>query len=161
MSRHTDKTRTPRPDTAPSAETALRDVAETTLALCATVEEETEALRRSDLIAFARLQEPKLDRAQRWHEALTALQARREELAGISADLRARLEGLRTELARAFAENLETVERAHRSVGRLHGRIMAITRREVEEKTRINYSKTGSMAANRKKAVSMGIAETA
>lgn len=154
----------PRPATgnAPDlAIAAIRPLAETTQALRATVEEETAALRRSDFVAFARIQTAKMDRMKSWHEAVVAFQKHREELSGVSADLRARLETLRTDLSRAFEENLAAIARANRSVSRLHGRIMTIARREVEDRNRVTYSKTGGAGTNRKKAVSMGIVETA
>lgn len=161
MSRKTESSRTPSRASESAPLEVLRDVAETTHALRLSVEEETESLRRSDFVAFARIQGPKLERMQSWHEKVMELQSRRDELAGISAELRAGLEALREDLARAFADNLETVERTGRSVKRLHGRIMTMTRREVEERNRVNYSKTGAAGGNRKKVVSMGIAETA
>lgn len=141
--------------------TAIRPLAETTQALRVTVEEETAALRRSDFVAFARIQTAKMERMKHWHEAVIAFQKRRDELSGISADLRTRLEALRAGLSKAFEENLAAIERANRSVGRLHGRIMSIARREVEDRNRVTYSKTGGAGGNRRKAVSMGIIETA
>lgn len=153
--------RTSQTDLVFAPDLALRAVAETTAALRDTVKEETSALRRSDFEVFARLQEVKLERAQRWHGALSVLHANRENFAGTPAQVRAGLEALRADLAKALEENLETVERANRSVKRLHARIMTITRREVEEKTSVGYSRAGTLGGNAKKAVSMGIAETA
>lgn len=139
----------------------LRPLSETTQALRLTVESETAALKRSDFAAFARIQAEKMDRMRCWNDAVADLRNRREEFSGMAGDLRARMEALQQELSAAFRENLAAIDRANRSVNRLHGRIMTIARREVEDRNRVTYSKTGKVGGNHRKALSMGLTETA
>lgn len=158
------KTHPATPETAHATNTKalLQAMESRTAELRMILDTETLALSRSDISGFFALQDRKADMAKSWHSALVDIAAARHENANpLDPATKAKLESLRIEMAETVRRNRTAIERSSRSMNRLSDRIMTHARRAAEEKSRVSYSAAGQIRSDAKRALSMGISESA
>ena len=120
--------------------------------------EENEALKSSDSKGFLVLQDKKIAAVKNYHDGAQQLLERKGDLQHIDTAVKQQLMEKQEEFSGIMSENLKSIDRLKRSVGRLNDRIMSSARDEAQKKN-VNYSKQGQLNKN-ERAVSIGVNES-
>lgn len=121
--------------------------------------EENEALMESDLRTFLKLQERKMNAAEKYEQGVAEMTLRRDEMKDIDQDKKERLVTLQEEFVELAKINMEALDRMRGSVKRLSDRVMT-TARETVQKERAKYGAAGALEKSERR-VSIGINESA
>lgn len=163
---HTEVTQRPveRPVKRLSKDTnaALRDVMATVKKLGDLVEEETEALVKTDNETFLKLQDRKLAIAQDYQNVISQMVARKNEIQNADPATKQKLKEMQNEFAEISSRNLEALGRMQRSTERLGTTIRNAAIKEAQKDRGYSYGEDGAISTvSRRKAVSSGLSETA
>lgn len=130
---------------------ALKEEVQALIALIETfsalLEKETKALAQMDFKSIDALQPEKRDLARRYHDQVTALSARKDEMGALDMTLREKMIRKRTSFTLILDKNLRALEATKNSAGRLIDRIREIAQKTVINEKQTHYSakgKTGS-----------------
>lgn len=108
---------------------------------------ETAALKKSDFSVVDTLQPAKRKLALEYQNMVTALAARKAEMATLDVAARERLVKARTQFTLILNENLVALEAAKESTRRLVGKILDAARKTVVDEQQTNYSAKGQAQA--------------
>lgn len=123
----------------------------------ALLEEETAALKIADFKAVDALQTQKRDYAKRYHDAITELYARRDELAQMPPPVRGGLMDARARFATVLEDNLRALDAAKEGTRRLVNKILDTARRAVIDDRKTHYSGTGKAQAYKTATLSLSV----
>lgn len=138
---------------------ALQEMMDTIDALRLIYVEENEALANANTRLFLGLQEDKITRAQQYHDGLSQLMERKEEIKEAPLELREKLRKSHEEFSKVTHKNLWHLERMKKSVDRLNSRIMH-SARKAAEKDGVNYGAQGKIQRTSRN-ISIGVSESA
>ena len=119
--------------------------------------DETTALRKSDFKSVDRLQARKKALAGEYQLMVTALSARKGEVAQLEVPLREKLVRSRTGFTLILDDNLRALEAAKESAARLVGKILDAARKAVVDDKQTNYSKKGQAQAYKTSTLSLSV----
>lgn len=119
------------------------------------LEKENEFLRQARFTEIENMQKEKHSYVARYKEKVSALFARKTEVAALDESLAERLIITRTDFIKLLSKNLRTLETAKDASRRLVSRVLDTARNKVETKT--NYNAAGAMmSSNVTSATSIG-----
>jgi hypothetical protein len=139
---------------------ALQDMMKTLDNLRAVYEEETRALRLSDIKAFFALQNKKIAAAQEYHAGIAELVNRKDELLIVHPDMKSLFNRKHDEFSAVAHDNIEALDRMRRTVDRLGNRMVRAAR-DSAARDSVSYSAHGHLTGSRNKPVTMGMNESA
>lgn len=109
------------------------------------LENETAALRASDFKTLDGLQADKRQCAAKYHELVTSLSSRGEEIKNLDLDLKEKLVKSRTRFTLLLQDNMRALETMKSTTQRLANRILEVARQTVASDQQTNYSSRGKM----------------
>ena len=118
---------------------------------------ETAALKKSDFNVVDTLQPAKRKLALEYQNMVTALAARKAEMATLDIAARERLVKARTQFTLILNENLVALEAAKESTRRLVGKILDAARKSVVDEKQTNYSAKGQAQAYKTSTLSLSV----
>lgn len=118
---------------------------------------ETAALKKSDFNVVDTLQPSKRKLALEYQNMVTALAARKAEMATLDVAARERLVKARTQFTLILNDNLVALEAAKESTRRLVGKILDAARRTVVDEKQTNYSAKGQTQAYKTSTLSLSV----
>lgn len=139
---------------------AMQEMMETIDALRTLYVEENDALTSADTKRFLALQERKQDAARLYRDGAEQMIRRRDEFKDINPETRAKFTALQDEFSTLTSENLAALARLRGAVQRLGDRIMKAAR-DAAHKSSPNYGARGNLNNTGKKALSIGVYESA
>lgn len=119
--------------------------------------EETTALRKANFNAVDKLQASKRALAAEYQKRVTALAARKGEIAQLEMPLREKLIRSRTGFTLILDENLRALEVSKESAGRLMNKILDAARKAVVDEKQTNYSAKGQAQAYTTSTLSLSV----
>lgn len=119
--------------------------------------DETVALRKADFKAVDALQAQKREFARSYHDLITGLYERREELAALPAAERGSLIDTRAHFTKVLDENLRALDAAKESTRRLVNKILDSARRTVVDDRKTHYSNSGKAQSYKTATLSLSI----
>lgn len=124
-------------------------------------ERETAALESSDTRAFLSLQQEKLETAMRYQKSIEEIKDRREEMRGVSPNVKDKLRQMQSDFSNLAQKNKEALNLMQRTVERLGNTIRSAAKDVAMKKRATSYGHNGMLDKGEKKSVSMGVIETA
>lgn len=124
---------------------AVTDILKVLENFSALLNDETAALKRSDFATVDSLQENKRTIARTYHDMVTSLGARAEELQSLDMPLREKLIRTRTTFTLILNDNMRVLELVKRSTQRLSERILDIARLSVVDSNQTSYGVKGNV----------------
>lgn len=124
---------------------AVTDILKVLENFSALLNDETAALKRSDFATVDSLQENKRTIARTYHDMVTALGARAEELQSLDMPMREKLIRARTTFTLILNDNMRVLELVKRSTQRLSERILDIARLSVVDSNQTSYGMKGNV----------------
>lgn len=124
---------------------AVTDILKVLENFSALLNDETAALKRSDFATVDSLQENKRMIARTYHDMVTALGARAEELQSLDMPMREKLIRTRTTFTLILNDNMRVLELVKRSTQRLSERILDIARLSVVDNNQTSYGMKGNV----------------
>ena len=118
---------------------------------------ETEAMEKADFKTVDTLQADKKDLAKLYHNSVTVLNGRKEEMSGIEISLREKLVNARTRFTQTLNENMRALDSTKNSAQRLINRILDTARQTVIDERQTNYSPKGRTASYKSATNSLNI----
>jgi hypothetical protein len=118
---------------------------------------ETAALKKSDFNVVDTLQPAKRKLALEYQNTVTALAARKNEMAALDVAARERLVKARTQFTLILNDNLVALEAAKESTRRLVGKILDAARKTVVDEKQTNYSARGQAQAYKTSTLSLSV----
>lgn len=140
---------------------ALEETMRTIERLQGLYQKENAALDKSDTKGFLALQDIKVETARLYHDSVSEIIARKDEMQTASAELKQRLRAMQEGFSEIAAKNLKAVSRMQRTVERLGDTIRRAARDSAKQQNTSNYGKSGQLENNSKRPTSMGLSETA
>lgn len=119
--------------------------------------EETTALRKANFVAVDRLQASKKALAAEYQKSVTALTARKAEIAHLEMPLREKLVKSRTHFTVILNDNLKALETSRDSASRLMNKILDAARKAVVDDKQTNYSAKGQAQAYTSSTLSLSV----
>lgn len=120
---------------------------------------ETKALQASDYAAVDRLQPEKKLLARRYNDKVQALSTRKGEMMSLDLPTREKLVRARVQFTLLLADNMQALEAARNSAGRLVDRILETARQTVMDEKRTHYSSKGMSGAYKSATASLSMNE--
>lgn len=118
---------------------------------------ETAALKKADFKAVDDLQAEKRNYARRYHQLITGLCERRDDMMALDAAQKQSLTAARDGFGKLLKENLDTLEAAKDGAKRLVNRILDAARRNVVDDRKTHYSNSGRAQSYKTATLSLSI----
>lgn len=138
---------------------AMQEMMDTINDLKSVYLEENAALMDSDLRTFLKLQERKVNAAEKYERGITEMKIRKDEMKNVEQEKKERLISLQEEFVELAKINMESLDRMRSSVKRLSDRVMTVAR-ETVQKEQAKYGAAGALETNDRR-VSIGLNESA
>lgn len=123
-------------------------------------EQETEALKASNVRDFSSLQRYKIEAAQRYQSGITQVIARKGDFDKVDPALRKRLKDMQREFTSLAHNNEKALVRMQRATQRLTETVRNAARKAVEQNSATSYGQNGSLTQKKNGPLSVGIQET-
>jgi len=123
-------------------------------------EEETEALKASQIQTFLDLQASKVRATEDYKLGMVQMMERQTEMRGINPTLKTTLRAMQHDFSKLAEENLSVLGRMQRTTERLGETIRSAAKNFIETRTATSYSHSGALNTYKKGNVSVGITET-
>lgn len=140
---------------------AIQEMMETIDSVRTIVMKETESLETANTKAFLDIQQQKLEAARKYQNGIESMLERSSEMKHVNPLLKKRLVQMQQEFSTLTAKNLEALKRMQRSTERLGEVIMGAAKTAAKSQRTVAYGETGVITGAERKAVSMGVSETA
>ncbi len=140
---------------------AMQEMMQTIDSVRMIVMKETESLETANTKAFLELQQQKLEIARKYQSGVETMLERENEMKNANPLLKKRLMEMQMEFSALTSRNLDALKRMQRSTERLGEVVMNAAKTAAKSQRAVAYGETGIITASERKAVSMGVSETA
>jgi len=148
---------TPKENQKPSIKLQVQKVLTVIDAFSNLLVKETKALKKADFRIVNTLQADKKLLAKQYHDNVTALSTRREDLQKLDRTLHEKLIKERANFSVILEENLQALDLAQNSTKRLVNRILEAARHAVTEERQTNYSNDGKAMTYKSASLSLSV----
>ena len=124
-------------------------------------EEETQALEKSNISSFIKLQDTKLQAARKYEMGITQMLQRKDEMQAVPEKTKNKLRSMQKDFADLALKNKKALERMQKSTERLGEVIRGAAKDVIKNRIATSYSNKGALNTHNRGNVSVGISETA
>jgi hypothetical protein len=142
-------------------EKAMREAIQSIIILQDVYTRETKALTDADMREFAAIQNEKLEAAKFYQQSVEDIVQRKNEMKGVNPAFKTKLKEMQNDFAVLAQRNMDALSRTQRNLQRVGKTIQRAAKDAARKNSTTPYGQHGKLQNEDKKALSIGLSETA